>query len=112
MATFMDFAVRHRLATISPMENMEAMVSSHTPMYTSTLPCIRYPNTPTAATVRMKVDSTAITPLAMVSQASSLAGEQGLQYILRRIPCDRLSTMVMGMLINALQQMPTVDSDT
>ena len=94
------------------MENMEIMVSSHTAIYTKTLPVIRYPKTATAATVRIRVEMTAITPLAMVSQASSLAGEQGLQYIRRRTPWERLSTMVMGMLINALQQIPTVDSDT
>ena len=82
----MDFVVRHRLATMRPMENMEAMVRSQTAIYTNTLPGIRYPKKATAATVRIRVESTAITPLAMVSQARSLAGEQGLQYIRRNIP--------------------------
>ena len=66
----------------------------------------------TAAALRINVDTAAITPLQRVSQASSRAGEQGLQYIRRRMPWERSSTMVMGMLMNALQQTPTVDSAT
>ena len=40
----------------------------------------------TAAAVRSSVETAAIMLLAMVSQASSRAGEQGLQYIRRRMP--------------------------
>lgn len=77
----MDFVVLHRLATISPIENMAIIVSNHIPVYRKILPDILYPKKATAATVRIMVEMTAITPLAMVSQAKSLAGEQGLQYI-------------------------------
>ena len=78
VAMFMDFVVRQRLAAMRPMENMESMVRSHTAMNTNTFPAIRYPKM-TAAAVRSSVETAAIMLLAMVSQASSRAGEQGLQ---------------------------------
>jgi len=91
---------------------MEIIVSSQIPIYTKALPDILYWKKATAATVKSMVEMTAITPLAMVSQANSLAGEQGLQYIRLNTPRDRYSTMEIGMLINALQQIPTVERAT
>ena len=85
VATFIDFAVRHRAATRRPIENIETIVSSHTPAKASTLPLIRCPEI-TAAAVRIIVEMTAIILLERISQKSSLKGEHGLQYILLRIP--------------------------
>lgn len=112
VATFIDFTVLQTLAIISPIENMEMRVNNHTPMKISTFPCILYPNATTAQTVKISVEMIAITPLDIVSQASNLVGEHGEQYILRSMPLSLASTNEMGILINALQQIPTVVSAT
>ena len=85
VATFIDFVVRHRPATKSPIENIETIVSNHTPIKAKTFPLIRYPKR-TAAIVNNIVEMIAIILLERISQESNLTGEHGLQYILRRIP--------------------------
>lgn len=82
---FMDFVVLQTAATSSPIENMETIASSHNRIKIRIFPRIRYPQI-TAAIVNKIVDTTATTLLERILQASSLAGEHGLQYILLNIP--------------------------
>lgn len=79
VAMLMDLAVLHKLAVKRPMENMAAIVRNHVMMYIKIFPFIVYPKNKTAATVTIKVEIAAITPLAITSDARSLKGEHGLQ---------------------------------